>query len=88
VKNIVLLGMIGDILGRGDAVAVADYKVLDSGILFSQTEAPPALGGCGIAKGLVRAGLKYARDNGLNVMPGRSFDRHREAAAAVVAFRS
>lgn len=53
----------------GDAVAFADYKVLASGILFSHTEVPPALGGRGIAKTLVRAGLKYARDNGLKVMP-------------------
>ena len=51
------------------AVAFADYKVLASGILFSHTEVPPALGGRGIAKALVRAGLKYARDNNLKVMP-------------------
>lgn len=53
----------------GDAIAFADYKVLASGILFSHTEVPPALGGRGIAKTLVRAGLKYARDHNLKVMP-------------------
>ncbi|MDZ4776895.1 MAG: GNAT family N-acetyltransferase [Alphaproteobacteria bacterium] len=53
----------------GDAVAFADYKVLASGILFSHTEVPSALGGRGIAKALVRAGLKYARDHDLKVMP-------------------
>ena len=52
-----------------DATAFADYKVLASGILFSHTEVPPSLGGRGIAKTLVRAGLKYARDNNLKVMP-------------------
>jgi uncharacterized protein len=53
----------------GDAVAFADYKVLASGILFSHTEVPKELGGRGIAKTLVRAGLKYARDHNLKVMP-------------------
>lgn len=53
----------------GDEVVFADYKVLASGILFSHTEVPPALGGRGLAKTLVRAGLAYARANGLKVMP-------------------
>lgn len=53
----------------GDQVAFADYKVLASGVLFSHTEVPPALGGRGIAKTLVRAGLKFARENNLKVMP-------------------
>ncbi len=53
----------------GDHLAIADYKVLASGILFSHTEVPKELGGRGIAKALVRAGLKYARDSNLKVMP-------------------
>lgn len=53
----------------GNDVAFADYKVLASGVLFSHTEVPPSLGGRGIAKALVRAGLAYARENSLKVMP-------------------
>lgn len=50
-------------------MARADYTILASGILFSHTEVPTELGGRGIATALVRAGLKFAREKGLKVMP-------------------
>lgn len=53
----------------GDQVAFADYNIVATGILFTHTEVPDALGGRGIAKALVRAGLRYARDKGMKVMP-------------------
>jgi uncharacterized protein len=53
----------------GDQVAFADYNIVATGILFTHTEVPQALGGRGIARALVRAGLKYAREKGMKVMP-------------------
>jgi uncharacterized protein len=53
----------------GDQVAFADYNIVATGILFTHTEVPEPLGGRGIAKALVRAGLAYAREKGLKVMP-------------------
>jgi predicted GNAT family acetyltransferase len=43
--------------------------MVDGGIMFTHTEVPEALGGRGLAKTLVRAGLKAARERGLKVLP-------------------
>lgn len=53
----------------GDAVAYAEYRLLQSGILFPHTEVPPAFEGRGVGGLLVRTALAYARDKGLKVMP-------------------
>ena len=53
----------------GDQIAVAEYRLQEGGIMFTHTEVPEALGGRGLAKALVRAGLKHARDHHLKVLP-------------------
>lgn len=66
------------------AVAVADYRLADNEtIVFHHTLVPPELRGQGIAGQLVQAGLDYARDAGLRVVPecsyvARFIDRHPE----------
>ncbi|MET0545780.1 MAG: GNAT family N-acetyltransferase [Caulobacterales bacterium] len=57
----------------GDHVAVAEYRLIDHGIMFTHTEVPEALGGRGLAKMLVRAGLKSARERHLQVLPVCTF---------------
>ncbi len=47
--------------------AVLDYRKDGSTILFLHTGVPPALEGQGIGSKLVKAGLDYARTNGLKV---------------------
>lgn len=54
-------------------VAWAEYRVLASGVLFPHTEVPPALEGRGVGSALVRAGLDFARAQGLKVMPVCTF---------------
>ncbi len=53
----------------GEDIAIAEYKMEPDGIRFYHTLVPEALGGRGIGKALIRAGLKHARDNGLMVKP-------------------
>ena len=53
----------------GEDVAYAEYRVLQSGILFPHTEVPPAFEGRGIASLLVRTALSWAREKGVKVMP-------------------
>lgn len=65
-------------------LAYAEYRVLQSGVLFPHTEVPPALEGRGVGSALVRAGLDFARAEGLKVMPVCTFfagwiARHPEA---------
>jgi len=50
-------------------VAYAEYRVLQSGVLFPHTEVPAALEGRGVGSALVRAGLDFARAQGVKVMP-------------------
>ena len=54
-------------------VAYAEYRVLQSGVLFPHTEVPPALEGRGVGSALVRAGLDFARAQDLKVMPVCTF---------------
>ncbi len=51
----------------GAHTAVLDYRKDGSTILFLHTGVPPALEGQGIGSKLVKAGLDYARANGLKV---------------------
>ena len=52
-----------------DYLARLDYRMAEESIIFSHTGTPPALQGQGIAGKLVRAGLAYARENKLKVVP-------------------
>jgi len=47
--------------------AVLDYALKDSTITFTHTGVPPELDGQGVGSRLVRAGLEYARANGLKI---------------------
>jgi uncharacterized protein len=57
----------------GDATAIAEYRLIEGGIMFTHTEVPKALEGQGIGKALILAGLASARERGLKVMPVCTF---------------
>lgn len=66
------------------ATGLLTYNLKDGTIVFTHTIVPDALEGRGIGSSLVRAGLDFARDQGLKVVPQCSFvrayiDRHEEA---------
>ena len=48
-------------------IAELTYKLHDGTILFLHTGVPPALEGQGVGSKLVKAGLEYARANGLEI---------------------
>lgn len=50
-------------------LAVCAYILSKTRIIFSHTEVPKALEGLGIGAKMARAGLDYARENELRVMP-------------------
>jgi predicted GNAT family acetyltransferase len=50
-----------------------DYRLEPGRIVFTHTGVPPALEGQGLASRLARAGLDYARAQGLKVVPACSF---------------
>ena len=58
------------------AIAIADYRIEGDRIVFSHTVVPEAHEGQGIGSRLVVAGLDFARDKGLNVVPQCSFFAH------------
>lgn len=53
----------------GDSVAVAEYILTPTKIIFSHTEVPSAHEGKGIGSVLIKAGLASARARGLKVIP-------------------
>lgn len=55
------------------AVAVAEYQVDGRRMIFTHTEVPPAFRGRGLAEKLVLAGLRAARDRGLEIIPQCSY---------------
>lgn len=57
----------------GDEVAFAEYRVDGDSIVFPHTVTPEALQGQGLAGQLAEAGLTYARDKQLKVVPRCSF---------------
>lgn len=64
-------------------VAFAEYHLVDDHIVFPHTVVPKALEGRGLGAKLVEAGLEYAREEGLSVVPrcsffARYFERHPE----------
>ena len=48
-------------------LAVLDYLLKGDIIIFTHTGVPPAIGGRGLGSQLVKTGLDYARENGLQV---------------------
>ncbi|TNE47306.1 MAG: N-acetyltransferase [Deltaproteobacteria bacterium] len=70
-------------------LAVLDYRMEDSNIRFIHTGVPEELGGQGIGKQLAVAGLTYAKENQLGVIPQCPFvrgyiERHPEWQEYVV----
>ena len=64
--------------------AFAEYREQAGAIVFPHTVVPSAFEGRGVGSALVKAGLDYARETGLKVMPQCSFfagwiQRHPEA---------
>ncbi len=57
----------------GDQLAIAEYRLVDGGIMFTHTEVPQALEGRSLGKALVLAGLAAARERGLKVLPVCTF---------------
>lgn len=57
-----------EIVADGET-AVLDYRLQPDTITFVHTGVPPKLEGRGLAKRLAVAGLAFARDNGLSVVP-------------------
>jgi predicted GNAT family acetyltransferase len=57
----------------GDQAGVLQYQILGNRMLITHTEVPPAFEGRGIGSALARAGLDYARERGLEVVPLCSF---------------
>jgi hypothetical protein len=55
-------------LGDG-SLAIAEYNLLTSKIVFTHTEVPPAHEGQGIGSALIRFALRSARERGLQVIP-------------------
>lgn len=53
----------------GDSKAVAVYELQPGKIIFIHTKVPPAHEGQGVGSALIRAGLQYARDHQLKVVP-------------------
>jgi predicted GNAT family acetyltransferase len=50
-------------------LAVAEYELAPGTITFTHTLVPPAHEGQGIGSALIRAGLRSARERGLEVVP-------------------
>lgn len=64
-------------------VAVAEYQIAGTMIVFTHTEVPPALEGRGVGSALARGALDAARERGLSIFPLCPFmesyvRRHRE----------
>ena len=66
-------------------VAVLNYDQDEKSILFIHTEVPPELAGRSVGSALAKAGLTYAREQGLQVIPKCEFvasyiEKHSEFA--------
>ena len=57
----------------GEETGILQYSKDDSAITLVHTEVPPALEGRGIGGELAKAGLEYARQEGLQVVPRCGF---------------
>ena len=56
-------------------LAVLEYRTAGHSIIFTHTGVPPEIEGRGIASALTKAGLEYARAQGLKVVPQCPFVR-------------
>lgn len=54
---------------HGHATAVLEYQVVPDRIVFTHTHVPRGMEGLGVGGALARAGLEYARREGLAVRP-------------------
>ncbi|HMM41439.1 MAG TPA: GNAT family N-acetyltransferase [Thermomicrobiales bacterium] len=64
-------------------MAVAEYQIAGTMIVFTHTEVPPSLEGRGVGSALARGALDAARERGLSIFPLCPFmesyvRRHRE----------
>lgn len=57
----------------GGSTAIAAYTLHDNAIIFTHTEVPEQHEGQGIGTLLIKAGLDYARQQGLKVVPSCPF---------------
>jgi uncharacterized protein len=53
----------------GSKTAFLNYRLAQKDITFTHTEVPASLNGRGIGTALAKAGLDYAKKEGLNVIP-------------------
>ena len=60
-------------LEKDGLLSVLEYRLEPGRIVFTHTGVPPALEGQGLASRLARAGLDYARSEGLRVVSACSF---------------
>jgi predicted GNAT family acetyltransferase len=60
-------------LKLGAEVAVLEYRRTADSMFFTHTGVPPEFEGRGYGSQLARAGLDYARDAGLKIVPQCSF---------------
>ena len=54
-------------------ISVLDYELSAGRVVFTHTGVPPAYQGQGLAARLVEAGLQWAREQGLKVVPACSY---------------
>lgn len=59
-----------------DYVAFVEYRLDGKQITFVHTEVPHQLGGQGVAGGIVKAALEFAKNNALKVVPECPFVAH------------
>lgn len=57
----------------GGSVALAAYRLMPGAIAFTHTQVPPSYEGQGIGTMLIKAGLAYAREHDLKVIPACRF---------------
>lgn len=54
-------------------ISVLDYELASGRVVFTHTGVPPEYRGQGLAAKLVEAGLRWAREQGLKVVPACSY---------------
>lgn len=76
-----------EVEAHGDT-AHSDYRRSGETVIFTHTEVPQSMEGQGVGSALAKAGLDWARENGLRVVPRCPFiskwiERHAEYADLV-----